>query len=84
MINITAATFRALRDTNINTLSLRNSEHRQVELGSFSNLPNLRNLNMACNRDIGYRTFIRAVWATENSGIDSLVMDNVERYLRRG
>ena len=79
MINITAATFRALRDTNINTLSLRNSKLRQVELGSFSNLPNLRNLNMACNGHIGYKTLIRAVWATENSGIDSLVMDDVER-----
>ena len=76
--NITATTFLALRRTNITTLSLRRGEIRSVEVGSFSNLPNLRNLNMACNDHIGFRKLIGAVWATENSGIDSFVMDNVE------
>ena len=78
MPNISAATFHALCDTNITTLSLRNTEITQVELGSFSNLPNLRNLNIACNKLIGYKTLVSAVWATQNSGIDSLIMDKVE------
>ena len=76
--NITATTFLALRNTGITTLSLRNTDIKHVEVGSFSNLPNLRNLNMACNDHIGFKTLIAAVWATENSGIDSFVMDNVE------
>ena len=74
---ISAATFRALNDTNISTLSLRDSQIRIVESGSFSNLPKLRNLNIAHNKYLGFRTIIRAVWATENSGIDSLVIDSV-------
>ena len=78
MRNITATTFIALRNTGITTLSLRNTDIKHVEVGSFSNLPNLRNLNMACNDHIGFKTLIGAVWATENSGIDSFVMDNVE------
>ena len=78
MRNITATTFLALRNTGITTLSLRNTDIKHVEVGSFSNLPNLRNLDMSCNDHIGLKTLIGAVWATENSGIDSFVMDNVE------
>ena len=77
--NISVATFRALRHTNVTTLSLRADQIEHIELGSFSNLPNLRNLNIACNDRIGYKKLIRLMWATENSGIDSLVMDHVEK-----
>ena len=77
--NISAATFRALHDSNVTTLSLRDNGISQVELGTFSNLPNLRNLNIACNRDIGYKALIRVLWSTTNSAIDSVIMDSVER-----
>ena len=77
--NISAATFRALHGSNIMTLSLRDNGISQVELGTFSNLPNLRNLNIACNRHIGFKALIKVLWCTTNSGIDSVIMDSVER-----
>lgn len=78
---ITAATFLALRDTNVTTLSLRSNNIGKVQNGSFSNLPVLRNLNLACNYRIGFNALIGVLWATENSGIDSLVMDYVEHFM---
>ncbi|KAI0216729.1 hypothetical protein LSAT2_031303 [Lamellibrachia satsuma] len=75
--NISNATFRALSGTNISTLSLRDNRIMKIQHGSFSNLPNLRNLNIAHNKHIGFKVLIRVMWRTENSGIDSLVMDRI-------
>ena len=75
--NISNATFRALGGTNISTLSLRDNRIMKIQHGSFSNLPNLRNLNIAHNKNIGFKALIRVMWRTKNSGIDSLVMDRI-------
>ena len=68
---------RVLSTTNVTTLSFRHSNIKKIDVDTFSNLPNLRNLNLACNYEISLAVAIKVIGQTVNTSIDSIILDYV-------
>ena len=75
-VEITAAMFDNIRNSNISTLSFRYLRALiHVEPGAFSNLPNIRSLVLSCNTKLSYRHVMTSLGATVNASVDTVVLD---------
>ena len=72
---VTGDMFSAIRDSNITQLVIRGTNINVIEAGSFSNFANLRLLNFTCNRNLTIRHAISSLGQTQNSGIDTVILD---------
>ena len=70
--------FSAIRDSNITQLVIRGTNINATEAGSFSNLANLRLLNFNCNTTLTLARAISSVGQTQNSGIDTIILDKMK------
>ena len=77
--NIDIAMMDKIRSWNISSLAFRRQGLTSIESGAFSNFSNLRSLNLCCNRGLGFKDAIAAVVQTQNSNIDTLVLDNTHK-----
>ena len=68
-----------LRRLNISSLAFRDQQVQSIEPGAFSNFSNLRSINLCCNDELGYKAAIKALVQTQNSTIDTVILDNVCR-----
>ena len=75
-VEITAAMFDNIRNSNISTLSFRYLRALiHVEPGAFSNLPNIRSVVLSCNTKLSYRHVMTSLGATVNTSVDTVVLD---------
>ena len=78
--SIDIAMMDKIRNFNISSLAFRNQGLKSIEHGAFSNFSNLRLLNLCHNRGLGFNAAIAAVVQTQNSNIDTLVLDNMRQW----
>ena len=85
IVQIDAAWLNGLRSCNISSLAFRGlgSYHgsiiREIEPGAFSNISSLRSLNLCCNPMLGFKKTVAALAQTQNSNIDTVVLNNIQR-----
>ena len=77
MTKLNSGPLRVLSTTTVTTLSFRRSNIKEIDVDTFSNLPNLRNLNLACNHEISLAVAIKVIGQTVNTSIDSIILDYV-------
>ena len=68
-----------IRGSNITSLSFRGGELSHIAPGTFSNMSNLRSLIFCCNDKLGLKEAIAQIAQTQNSNIDTIVLDSVEK-----
>ena len=76
---IDIALINDFRNLNISSLAFRFQDAYSVEPGAFSNFTNLRSINLCCNGRIGFKTAVVALGQTQNTKIDTVILDNVCR-----
>ena len=74
-INITL--MDQFRSLNISSVAFRNQHIHSIEPGAFSNFTNLRSINLCCNERLGYKMAVAALQHTQNTIIDTVVLDRV-------
>ena len=85
IVHIDAAWLSVLRSCNISSLAFRGlgnyygSVIREIEPGAFSNISSLRSLNLCCNPLLGFKKTVAALAQTQNSNIDTVVLDKIQR-----
>ena len=85
IVQIDAAWLNGLRSCNISSLAFRGlgsyfgSIIQEIEPGAFSNISSLRSLNLCCNPLLGFKKTVAALAQTQNSNIDTVVLDNIQR-----
>ena len=66
-----------IRSSNISSLSFRTDELSHIAPGTFSDMPNLRSLMFCCNFKLGLKESIASIAQTQNSNIDTVMLDHV-------
>ena len=85
IVQIDAAWLNGLRSCNISSLAFRGlgsyfgSIIRLIEPGAFSNISSLRSLNLCCNPLLGFKKTVAALAQTQNSNIDTVVLNTIQR-----
>ena len=75
-VEITAAMFDNIRQSNISTLSYRGlGDLTHIQPGAFSNLPNVRSLVLSCNIELPLQHVMTSLAATMNTRVDTVVLD---------
>ncbi|KAI0241516.1 hypothetical protein LSAT2_024492, partial [Lamellibrachia satsuma] len=78
LVNITAAMFDGIRDSNITTLSFRNIYTLlEIEAGAFSNLPKTRSLIITCNKHLSFTKTVAAMAVSTNTSVDTVVLEGI-------
>ena len=67
-----------IRSSNISSLSFRTDELSHIAPRTFSDMPNLRSLMFCCNFKLGLKESIASIAQTQNSNIDTVVLDHVQ------
>ena len=62
---------------NISSLAFRNQHVLSIEPGAFSNFSNLQSINLCCNVRLGFKVAIVALVQTQNTQIDTVILDSV-------
>ena len=65
------------RSLNISSIAFRNQHVLSIEPGAFSNFSNLRSINLCCNVRLGFKAAIVALTQTQNTKIDTVIVDSV-------
>ena len=68
-----------IRGSNVSSLSFRNGELSHIAPDTFSNMSNLRSLIFCCNNKLGLKEAIAKIAHTQNSNVDTVVLDRVEK-----
>ncbi|KAI0230007.1 hypothetical protein LSAT2_019590 [Lamellibrachia satsuma] len=76
---IDIALMNDFRNLNISSLAFRNQDAHSIEPGAFSNFSNLRSINLCCNGQLGFKAAIVALVQTQNTEVDTVILDNVCR-----
>ena len=77
-IQLDVAMLSRIRRSNISSLAFRQTSLCGIEPGAISNLSYLRSLNLCCNKVLGFKKTIAALAQTENSIIDTVVLDAIQ------
>ena len=76
---IDIALMNNFRNLNISSLAFRLQGAHSIEPGAFSNFTNLRSINLCCNGRLGFKTAVVALGQTQNTNIDTVILDYVSR-----